>query len=80
MHPHLHTKDNLACEDLMSALEECHDKGFLWKSMGMCNGAKEALGKCLRGERRKRQDFNRNKSQDKKEAVKLAWKEIDENS
>ncbi|KAJ0121390.1 UPF0287-domain-containing protein [Diaporthe amygdali] len=80
MHPHLHTKDNTACEDLMTALEECHERGFLWKSMGMCNSAKESLSACLRAERRKRQDTNRNKSQEKRDAIRQKWKEIDENS
>ncbi|KAI3400253.1 hypothetical protein diail_3634 [Diaporthe ilicicola] len=80
MHPHLHTKDNAACEDLMTALEECHERGFLWKSMGMCNSAKEALGACLRAERRKRQDSNRNKTQEKRDVIRQKWKEIDENS
>lgn len=64
----------------MVALEECHDRGFLWKSMGMCNGAKEALSACLRAERRKRQDNNRSKTQVKTDAVRRKWKEIDENS
>lgn len=64
----------------MTALEECHERGFLWKSMGMCNGAKEALSACLRAERRKRQDNNRSKSENKKDAIRQKWKEIDENS
>ncbi|CAN8099317.1 unnamed protein product [Discula destructiva] len=80
MHPHLHTKDNTACEDLMVALEECHERGFLWKAMGMCNGSKEALSACLRGERRKRQDNNRSKTQVKTDSVRQKWKDIDENS
>lgn len=64
----------------MVALEECHDRGFLWKSMGMCNGAKEALSACLRAERRKRQDDNRSKTKVKMDAVRKKWQEIDENS
>lgn len=72
--------DATACEDLMSALEECHERGFLWKSMGMCNNAKDALSACLRAERRKRQDTNRGKSQDKRDTIRQKWKDIDENS
>lgn len=64
----------------MTALEECHARGFLWKSIGMCNGDKTALSACLRAERRKRQDGNRDKSKDKMAAVRQKWKEIDENS
>ncbi|ROV99877.1 hypothetical protein VMCG_06200 [Cytospora schulzeri] len=80
MHPHLHTKDNTACEDLMTALEECHERGFLWKSMGMCNGAKDALSACLRAERKKRQDVNRGRTQDKRDTIRQKWKDIEENS
>ncbi|KAM7196108.1 Cytochrome c oxidase biogenesis protein Cmc1 like domain containing protein [Naviculisporaceae sp. PSN 640] len=80
MHPHLHTKDNAACETLMVALEECHAKGFMWKSMGMCNDAKEELSACLRLERWRRQSKNRNSVQDSKDAIRRGWKEIDENS
>lgn len=64
----------------MVALEQCHDRGFLWKSMGMCNSSKEALSACLRAERRKRQDNNRDKTQAKKNAIRQAWQDIDENS
>lgn len=64
----------------MVALEECHNRGFLWKSMGMCNSSKEALSACLRAERRKRQDHNRDKTQSKTDAVRQKWKDIDENS
>ncbi|KAK3341661.1 cytochrome c oxidase biogenesis protein Cmc1-like protein [Lasiosphaeria hispida] len=80
MHPHLHTKDNVACEDVMNALEECHARGFMWKAIGMCNNAKKDLVHCLRQERVKSQSFNRNNVQDKKDAIRQKWKEIDENS
>jgi len=64
----------------MAAFEECHAKGFLWKSMGMCNDAKRALSKCLRAERVKRVSANRDNSQDKNAKIRAAWKDIDENS
>lgn len=48
--------------------------------MGMCNDAKDALAKCLRAERVKRQAENRSAADDKKARIKAAWKEIDENS
>ncbi|KAM7206972.1 Cytochrome c oxidase biogenesis protein Cmc1 like domain containing protein [Rhypophila sp. PSN 637] len=79
MHPHLHTKDNTACEAVMVALEECHAKGFMWKSMGMCNEAKEELTACLRMERYKRQSKNRNNVADSNAKIRQIWKEIDEN-
>ncbi|KAI1499138.1 cytochrome c oxidase biogenesis protein Cmc1-like protein [Biscogniauxia marginata] len=80
MHPHLHTKDNAACEEIMTALEECHAKGFLWKSMGMCSDTKDKLTLCLRGERLKRTARNRESTKAKREKIKQAWAEIDENS
>ncbi|KAL8419744.1 hypothetical protein RB594_002784 [Gaeumannomyces avenae] len=80
MHPHLHTQSSAGCEEVIAAFEECHARGFLWKSMGMCNGAKDALSKCLRAERVKRQTENRSATGDKKARIKAAWKEIDENS
>jgi COX assembly mitochondrial protein 2 len=63
----------------MTALEECHARGFVWKAMGMCNGAKEDLTKCLKAERWKTQARNRGQSK-KKDLIREKWKEIDENS
>ena len=48
--------------------------------MGMCNDAKQALNQCLKAERMKRVDANRNNAQDKKTKIRNMWKEIDENS
>jgi COX assembly protein 2 len=64
----------------MVALEECHNRGFLWKSLGMCNNTKEELIACLRAERWKRAKHNRSDADEKKEKIRRAWKEIDENS
>lgn len=64
----------------MDALEECHAKGFMWKSLGMCNEAKDQLSACLRAERYKTQSLNRNSVQDKQSKIRQKWKEIDENS
>ncbi|RYP78815.1 hypothetical protein DL770_006824 [Monosporascus sp. CRB-9-2] len=80
MHPHLHTKDNIACEELMTALEECHARGFLWKALGMCSGTKDQVTLCLRAERLKRTARNREIARAKREKVQRAWAEIDENS
>ncbi|KAI1640316.1 cytochrome c oxidase biogenesis protein Cmc1-like protein [Biscogniauxia mediterranea] len=80
MHPHLHTKDNIACEDVMNALEECHARGFLWKAMGMCSDAKDKLTLCLRAERVKRTAIHREAAKTKRDRVKQMWAEIDENS
>ena len=70
----------LGCIEVMIAFEECHSKGFIWKSMGMCNEAKRALSQCLREERVKRVNSNRGNTEDKNAKIRAAWKEIDENS
>jgi COX assembly protein 2 len=64
----------------MAALEECHAKGFMWKAAGMCNDAKQQLAACLRAERSKSQNLNRNGVEDKRTKIRQKWKEIDENS
>ncbi|ETS88244.1 hypothetical protein PFICI_02072 [Pestalotiopsis fici W106-1] len=92
MHPHLHTKDNIgdletnisashvACEEVMTALEECHARGFLWKSLGMCSDAKQQVNMCLRAERLKRTAANREAAKVKRDKIKKVWAEIDENT
>ena len=64
----------------MNAFEECHAKGFLWKSMGMCNDLKKELSQCLRAERVKHQTDNRSSAHEKRDRIRQAWKDIDENS
>jgi len=80
MHPHLHTKDNRGCEEVMQALDECHARGFLWKAVGMCNQAKRDVTKCLRAERIERTRQNREAAREKRQQVVAAWKEIETNS
>lgn len=64
----------------MTALEECHAKGFLWKSMGMCSGLKNEVNKCLRAERLDRTAKNREQAKVRREKMKAVWAEIDANS
>lgn len=64
----------------MSALEECHAKGFLWKSMGMCSGLKTEVNKCLRAARLERTAKNREEAKMKREKMKKIWADIDANS
>lgn len=80
MHPHLHTKDNVGCEEVMTALDECHARGFLWKSMGMCSDLKRDVNKCLRAARLERTAANREKAKVKREKIERIFKEIDANS
>ncbi|KAF2085616.1 UPF0287-domain-containing protein [Saccharata proteae CBS 121410] len=80
MHPHLHTKDNKACEDVMNALEECHARGFLYKAVGMCSGKKHDVNMCLRAQRLERTKVNREKAKAEREKIKKLWGEIDANT
>ncbi len=48
--------------------------------MGMCNTLKDDLSKCLRAERVRSQKANRTAAQEKKDKIRQAWREIDENS
>lgn len=64
----------------MNALEECHARGFLWKSMGMCNDAKTQVNKCLRVARLERTAANREKAKVKREKYEQAWAAIDAES
>lgn len=60
----------------MNALEECHAKGFLYKSLGNCNTAKQNVVDCLKVARQKRLDENRTNAQAKKEEHRLKVKEL----
>jgi len=80
MHPHLHTKDNKACEEVMAILDECHARGFMWKAVGMCNGAKTDVNRCLRAQRLERTKANREAAKVKRQEIKTKWTEIEENS
>lgn len=64
----------------MNILDECHARGFLWKSMGMCNDAKTQVNKCLRAQRLERTKANREAAKVKREEIKAKWAEIDANS
>ncbi|KAF2237085.1 UPF0287-domain-containing protein [Viridothelium virens] len=80
MHPHLHTKDNKGCEEVMAALDECHARGFLWKSIGMCNDAKRQVNLCLRAERLERTAKNREEARVRRDRINRAWQELDTES
>ena len=64
----------------MSALEECHNRGFLFKCFGGCNDAKTAVNRCLRAERLKRTKKNRDLAREKRRVLEERWREVDENS
>lgn len=64
----------------MALLDECHARGFMWKVVGMCNGAKTNVNRCLRAQRLERTAANREKAREKREEYEKKWKEIDANS
>jgi len=64
----------------MTALDECHARGFMWKAMGMCTNLKSEVNKCLRAERLERTAENREKAKAKKAKIQAIWAEIDANS
>jgi COX assembly protein 2 len=68
------------CEEIMTALDECQAKGFLWKTMGMCTNLKHDVNMCLRAERLDRTAKNRETARLKREKVNKRWAEIDANS
>jgi len=64
----------------MNILDECHARGFMWKAVGMCNGAKTQVNLCLRAQRLERTKKNREAAKAKRENIKEKWAEIDANS
>jgi COX assembly protein 2 len=65
---------------VLSFPDEIAARGFLWKSMGMCNDAKTAVNKCLRAQRLERTRLNREAAKVKREQIKEKWSEIDKYS
>ena len=64
----------------MTALEECHARGFLWKAMGNCSEIKHKVNMCLRAERLERTAENREKAKAKKAKIDKIFAEIDANT
>ena len=64
----------------MNALEECHARGFLYRAVGGCNKAKDAVNRCLRAERLERTKENRAKANEARKTREAMWAEIDANS
>lgn len=64
----------------MTALEECHARGFLWKSMGMCTSVKHEVNMCLRAERLERTRINREHAKERRVKIESKWADIDANS
>jgi COX assembly protein 2 len=57
----------------MTALDECHAKGFIHKAIGSCNDIKRDVNKCLSGERYERAKRNRDQARDNRKRVEEIW-------
>ncbi|KAH8700698.1 cytochrome c oxidase biogenesis protein Cmc1 like-domain-containing protein [Talaromyces proteolyticus] len=75
MHSHLHTPENANCEEIMTALDECHARGFLWKTLGQCNDIKREVNRCLSAERLQRAKQNREEAREKRSRIEKIWAE-----
>ncbi|OQE12953.1 hypothetical protein PENFLA_c058G07390 [Penicillium flavigenum] len=73
MHSHLHTSYNANCEEIMTALDECHAKGFLHKALGNCNDIKVDVNKCLSAERYQRAKRNRDEARSNRRRIEEIW-------
>ena len=57
----------------MTALDECHAKGFLWKAVGNCNDIKREVNKCLSAERYDRAKQNREEARSNRRRIEDIW-------
>ncbi|KAI9931519.1 hypothetical protein AWENTII_001858 [Aspergillus wentii] len=73
MHSHLHTPQNVNCEEIMTALDECHARGFLYKALGNCNEVKREVNRCLGQERYARAKRNRDAARDNRKRIEKIW-------
>ncbi|KKA27829.1 hypothetical protein TD95_003909 [Thielaviopsis punctulata] len=76
MHSHLHKPANIPCWEVIHALEECHARGFLWKSLGQCNTVKAAVNKCLGEQRALRATKNRETAMARRDRIKEKEREL----
>ncbi|BEJ13070.1 hypothetical protein CspHIS471_0302440 [Cutaneotrichosporon sp. HIS471] len=67
----------VACAELIQAIEECHARGMIPKFLGACNSQKLALNMCLRQERIDRTTRNREASKVRTRKKEEAWARLD---
>ncbi|KAF2013165.1 UPF0287-domain-containing protein [Aaosphaeria arxii CBS 175.79] len=77
MHPHLHNDQAKHCAEVIAALEECHQRGFISRCFGACNDAKHKVNMCLRAQRLERTRENREAAKEKRKHIEKVWAEID---
>lgn len=57
----------------MTALDECHARGFIHKALGNCNDIKIEVNKCLSAERYDRAKNNRDTARNKRQRIEEIW-------
>lgn len=57
----------------MTALDECHARGFIYKALGNCNDIKRDVNKCLSSERYDRAKRNRDEARSNRRRVEQLW-------
>jgi len=62
----------------MTALDECHARGFLYKAIGGCNDIKIQVNKCLSVERGKKSKRNRETGLERRARIEAVWAKMDE--
>ena len=62
----------------MTALDECHARGFLYKAFGGCNELKREVNKCLSIERTKKSAKNRETGLERRKRIEKVWAQMDE--
>lgn len=63
------------CEEIMTALDECHARGFLYKALGNCNDVKREVNRCLGAERYVRAKRNRDQARENRKKMERIWAE-----
>lgn len=59
----------------MTALDECHARGFLYKALGNCNDIKRDVNRCLASERYERAKRNRDQARDNRKRIERIWQQ-----
>lgn len=57
----------------MTALDECHARGFIHKALGNCNDIKIEVNKCLSAERYDRAKNNRDNARNNRRRIEEIW-------
>ncbi|WWC90709.1 uncharacterized protein L201_005646 [Kwoniella dendrophila CBS 6074] len=79
MHAPLGNPDRqLACAELIQALEECHAQGMVARLTGVCNTQKKALSMCLRKERKDREARNHETAKLRTIKKKEVWEKLEQ--